>query len=116
MPKTPQRTRALMYVSGTSEEVDQQLAILGEVCARRGYDMAGIVLDPPDGVQGYHDAHRMLAAGDADLILFASVTVLPSVLESATGSVSTTRVREIIRSEARRRTRPMPRPRRGGAA
>jgi hypothetical protein len=112
----PKRSRAIIYVRGTSEEIDQQLTILTETCARRDYDMACIVQDVPDGVRGYHDAHRMLRRGGGDLIVFASTTVLPDVLESATGSLPGPRIREILpRAEGARRTRPIRRWRDAGA-
>jgi len=112
----PIRSRAIIYVRGTSEEIDEQLAILAEVSTRRSYDIVSIVRDSPSGLQGYHDAHRMLRDDDADLIVIASTTVLPDVLESATGSLSGPRIREAIRREGerQRRTRPIRRREGGG--
>ena len=109
MPKRrTARPRALIYVRGTAEEIDQQLTNLTEACVRRGYEVAGIARDDPGDTRGYHDAHRMLRHGDADLILVSSTTVLPDVLESATGSLPGPRVREIVRrTERRRRIRPI---------
>lgn len=117
MPRTPiRRSRALIYAAGTPEEIDEQLAALADTCTRRGYDLAGVVRELPGGTRGYHDAHRMLAAGDADVIVFASATVLPDLLESATGSLPGPRVREILRrAEGQRRTRPIRRQRGAGA-
>jgi hypothetical protein len=114
MPKT-ERSRALIYVRGTSEETDAQLDTASEYCTRRGYEIAGIVRDRPGQTAGYHDAHRMLRHGEADVITIASITHLPPrVMESATGSLSPVRIREVLRRESRRRTRPVPRG--GGAA
>jgi hypothetical protein len=113
----PKRSRAIIYVRGTSEEIDEQLDSLTAVSTRRGYELAGIVRDDPGSANGYHDAHRMLRHGEADLIIVSSVTVLPGVIESATGSLSAGRVREILRDlpDAQRRTRPIRRRGGGGA-
>jgi hypothetical protein len=101
------RSRAIIYVRGTSEEIDQQLTSLMAVCNRRGYDTTGVVRDVPGSAQGYHDAHRMLRHDQADLIVISSTTILPHVLESATGSLSPRRVRDARQTPRTRRIRPI---------
>lgn len=100
-PKPPQR--ALIYARGTAAELEQQIDEAYALCRSRGQVVVGIVRDGPGAARGYHDAHRMLRHGEADLIAVASGAVLPDLLESATGGLPRVRIREVLDQGQRRR-------------
>lgn len=111
--QTPGRSRALIYVRGTSEEIDEQIADVTSVCQYRGYEVVGIVREQPGATERWHEANRMLRHDQADLILVASAINIPDVLESATGALPGLRPQQNAgahRAKRPRRTRPVPRP------
>jgi hypothetical protein len=61
--------RALIYARGTDPEIEEQTAESYALCNRHRYEVVSIVRDPPDGTQGYHDAHRMLRHDEAGIII-----------------------------------------------
>lgn len=104
--------RALIYVRGTTEEIDTQLGNAYQVCSRRQYEVAAVLRDQPGGTIGWHAAHRMLRHHEADRIIVASSLVVPDLLESATGALPGPRIRPgggVHRATRRRRIRPVPR-------
>lgn len=115
MPKTPRRSRALIYVRGTAEEIEQQIPHVSAVCERRGHRVVGIMREQPGATEQWHEANRMLDRGEVDAIVIASANLVPDFLESATGALPGRRTYGTAgahRQGRRRRIRPM---RRGDA-
>lgn len=106
---TPAETprRALIYARGTDEEIEQQVTEAYALCRKHDQVVVGIVRERPGETRGYHDAHRMLRRGEADLIAVASSAVLPDLLESATGGLNGPWLRSLVRRAPSRRIRPM---------
>lgn len=102
--------RALIYVRGTDEEIQAQLARAYAGCESSGHHVVAVMREQPDQVSAWLDAHRMLHAGEVDLVFVASGAVVPDVLESATGGIPGRTARPAGRLPAsHRRTRPVQR-------
>lgn len=105
--------RTLVYVRGTPEEIDEQLALAFAACQIRGYTVTGVLREEPGGTERWYEGQRMLKHHRADRVFVASATVVPESLESATGALPGLRRRQDAgahRARRSRRIRPVPRP------
>lgn len=104
------RKQVIVYMRGTDEEIDEQLKFCTDLCARRGWEPVGLVRERPGETTGWWDAQRMLFRKEVDLVVVASVDVVPDMMASATGSFPGPRAgRHVRRPSRHRRTRPTPR-------
>lgn len=87
MPRPTRRSRALIYVRGTAEEIDQQIDGITAAVERRGYEVAGVVREQPGSTVRWHEANQLVRDGEADLVFVASAANVPDILESATGAL-----------------------------
>lgn len=105
--------RTLIYVRGTDEEIEHQLALAYAACQIRGYTVAAVLRDGPGETARWHEGQRMLRHNRADRVFVSSATTVPEILESATGALPGLRRRQdagVHASTRRRRTRRVPRP------
>lgn len=77
-------TRAVIWYADESDKRRQVVAILRYV-EERDYQVVGTA----EGIDGWTSANRMIADGEADVVVYASRRYLPSRLESVTSEIRT---------------------------
>lgn len=81
------RVRVVIYLRGTEAEMDEQLLECQALCDRRRYHVVGIARERPGQTSTWEDCARMRREKEVDRVIFASTSVIPAVLESATGTL-----------------------------
>lgn len=78
------KLRAVIYVRGTTVEIDQQIKECTELCERRGHLVVAIARDGPNTSAGWSDAMQLHASGVVDRVVYAGSKANPPHLESVT--------------------------------
>jgi hypothetical protein len=105
--------KAVIYISGTPEEMLKQLDWCTDLCDRRHYKIVGVARDRGDGV-AWVDAQLLVRSGIADRIIVYSGDLVPAPeVESATGEIPGVPGARDRRPARYRRIRPI---KRNGAA
>lgn len=74
-------TRVVVYLDSTDRE--RQIKAVNRYCQDRGYDVVSIA----EGMPGWASANAMVAAGEADAVVFASRRLMPDSLETVTAEI-----------------------------
>lgn len=80
----------MIYARGEPGEIAYQQEQCRLQAEAEGATVVALATDSPDAATGWLSAVAMLAAGSADLIRVSSRTVIPSLIESATGEIART--------------------------